>query len=182
MGDVGAGGDGGNEGCEACAFPHRHRAHTCARNTGGVGPLRAKPGDGDGGLSALGSGESSRAFTHSVCRESRRARVDGGACRWSPAVSLSAAISYGRRCGSSGLVRLLSHTVRLRRSAVGSDQRGLGVVVIHPGSYELRVGMAWDRQPKESPPFDSAAEPLTMSGIQGCEARRGQANHEIRRC
>ena len=103
MGDVGAGGDGGNEGCEACAFPHRHRAHTCGRNTGGVGPLRAKPGDGDGGLSALGSGESFRAFTHSVCRESRGARVDGGACRWSPVVSLSAAISCGRRCGSSGL-------------------------------------------------------------------------------
>lgn len=31
---------------------------------------------------------------------------------------------------------------------MAADQRGLGVVVLHPGSYEVRVGMAWDRQPK----------------------------------
>jgi len=30
------------------------------------------------------------------------------------------------------------------------------VVVIHPGSFELRVGMAWDRQPKVAPSIPGA--------------------------
>jgi len=33
-------------------------------------------------------------------------------------------------------------------TTVAADQRGLGVVVLHPGSWEVRIGMAWDRQPK----------------------------------
>jgi len=28
------------------------------------------------------------------------------------------------------------------------EVRGMGVVVIHPGSYELRLGMGWDKKPK----------------------------------
>ena len=103
--------------CEACLYPHRHRAHTCSRSTGtGIrdtgSALRTKP---------PGS------YDYDEPPEK-----DG-----------NAAVTTGEHLVFS------VHTVILRRAVVAADQRGLGVVVIHPGSYELRVGMAWDRQPKD---------------------------------